>query len=112
MISNLATAELMQNAFRAKIVIPGFDIPYFPMMQPVVKVLQETKTFGLIVVARLEWIKFKVGGLEEIYHEYQLGKDEKVTCLHLDHVPVIDEDNQRTDYENIIERARKKGVNQ
>jgi ketose-bisphosphate aldolase len=99
----------MQNAFQAKIVIPGFNIPYPPMMQPVVMALQETNTFGLIMVARLEWIKFKAGGLEVIYNEYHRVKDEKVTRLHLDHVPVIDEDNQRTDFEDIIGCALEMG---
>ncbi len=98
----LDSRELMLNAWRAGTVIPAFNIPYRPMMAPIVQALQDTACFGFIAVARLEWVKFEAGGLEEIYREYQLVKDERYTRLHLDHVPVIDEDNLSVDYEAII----------
>ena len=37
--------------------------------------------------------------------EYQRLKDERFTRLHLDHVPVVDEDNLSVDYEGIIREA-------
>ena len=39
------------------------------------------------------------------HDEYQKNKDLKVTRLHLDHVPVINEDGLRVDYERIIKQA-------
>jgi len=84
--------ELIINAWKAKTVIPAFNIPYLPMMEPVIKALRDTECFGFIAVARLEWEKFEAGGLKEIFKEYQRIKDERYTRLHLDHVPVIDED--------------------
>ena len=51
--------ELIINAWKAKTVIPAFNIPYLPMMEPVVKALRDTECFGFIAVARLEWEKFK-----------------------------------------------------
>jgi ketose-bisphosphate aldolase len=59
----------------------------------------------LIAVARLEWIKFQAFGLQAIADEYQRLKQEKLTRLHLDHVPVIDEDHKTVDYESIISEA-------
>jgi len=53
------TAQIMHNACRKNIVIPGFNIPYLPMMEPVVRALKDSGSFGLIMVARLEWIKFR-----------------------------------------------------
>ena len=50
--------DVMQLAWKQGLVIPGFNIPYLPMMEPVVKALVDTRTFGLIMVARLEWVKF------------------------------------------------------
>ncbi len=86
-------------------VIPAFNIPYLPMMEPVVAALRTSGVFGLIAVARLEWIKFESGSLKAVYDEYQSVKDERFTRLHLDHVPVIDEDNLEVDYESVIREA-------
>jgi ketose-bisphosphate aldolase len=99
------SATIMNVAWKKGIVIPGFNIPYLPMMEPVVRALHDTSTFGLIMVARLEWLKFKSGSMKSIRDEYEKLKDLGFTRLHLDHVPVIDEDNLLTDFENIIAEA-------
>lgn len=101
----LTTAELVQRAWRQKMAIPAFNIPYLPMMAPVVKALNDTQTAGLIMVARLEWIKFRAGSLQAIRDEYVRLNDRRVTRLHLDHVPVIDEDNLQVDYVGDIRQA-------
>jgi len=100
-----AVQECVLNAQRAKTVIPAFNIPYLPMMEPVVAALRATGNFGLIAVARLEWIKFEAQSLGAIAAEYARVKDERYTRLHLDHVPVIDEDNLRVDYKAVIQEA-------
>lgn len=97
--------EIMNNAWRIGIVIPGFNIPYLPMMDPVIRALYDTGTFGLIMVARLEWIKFKSGSLKAIRDEYEKLKDLNHTRLHLDHVPVIDEDKLLVDFKADISEA-------
>lgn len=108
-ITALGTADLVRRALKAGTVIPGFNIPYLPMMEPVVRALCDTNSFGLIMVARLEWIKFASGSLEAVRDEYERVKDLNHTRLHLDHVPVIDEDDLRVDYKETIERAVKAG---
>ena len=95
----------MRRARERGVAIPGFNIPYLPMMGPVVKALRDTRTVGLVMVARLEWVKFQSGSLKAIRDEYEKVKDERFTRLHLDHVPVIDEDNLTVDYEQIIGEA-------
>jgi fructose-bisphosphate aldolase, class II len=97
--------EMMVCALQRHTAIPGFNIPYLPMMEPVVRALRDTRCFGLIMVARLEWEKFASGGVKPIYDRYQQVKDEQFTRLHLDHVPVIDEDNLLVDYEAILGEA-------
>lgn len=104
-------SELMLRAFRAQIAIPGFNIPDLPMMAPVVRALRDTRCFGLIMVARLEWTKFHAGGIRPIFDEYQKVKDERFTRLHLDHVPVIDEDQLVVDYVGDIGEAVALGYN-
>ncbi len=99
------TSAIVQKAWKKGVVIPGFNIPYLPMMEPVVRALHDTGSFGLIMVARLEWMKFKSGSLRTIRDEFERLKDTRFTRLHLDHVPVIDEDNLLTDYEQIIIEA-------
>jgi ketose-bisphosphate aldolase len=104
-ISEKNIGTIMNMARTKGIVIPGFNIPYLPMMEPVVRALVDTGSFGLIMVARLEWIKFKSGGIKQIRDEYEKLKNMEFTRLHLDHVPVIDEDNLLTEFEKIISEA-------
>jgi ketose-bisphosphate aldolase len=99
----------MINARETHKVIPAFNIPYIPMMEPVVSALKDTGTFGLIAVARLEWVKFSSGSIEEIAKEYNRIGNTSVTSLHLDHVPVIDEDLLLVDYVSDIKRALEAG---
>ncbi len=49
-------------------------------------------------MARLEIHKFQAQSYAAVRDEYEKYKDERHTRLHLDHVPVIDEDGQSIDY--------------
>ncbi|MFA5865432.1 MAG: class II fructose-bisphosphate aldolase [Phycisphaerae bacterium] len=103
--------KIMLRAYQDGIVIPGLNIPYLPMMEPIVRALRDTESFGLIEVAKLEWEKFQAHSLEAIRETYEACKDERHTRLHLDHVPVIDEDGHQVDYLKIIRRAIDLGYN-
>ena len=102
---NCSNIEFLRNAWRARTAVPAFNIPYLPMMGPVVRALRDTGSFGLVAVARLEWVKFEARSLEAVRDEYERVKDPRFTGLHLDHVPVVDEDNEEVDYEEVIRRA-------
>lgn len=99
------TNALVQNAANAGTVIPAFNIPYLPMMEPVARALRDTQCCGLIMVARLEWVKFQAKSLWAVREEYERVKHPRYTRLHLDHVPVIDEDNHLVDYQAILREA-------
>ncbi len=105
----VSTRTLMRRACQAGTVIPAFNIPYLPMVEPVVKALRDCNSVGMIVVARLEWKKFESRSLEAVRDEYEKFKLPAHTRLHLDHVPVIDEDGVRVDYLEILTRAVKAG---
>ncbi len=104
-MSCLKSGELIRMAEAAGKAIPGFNIPYLPMVGPVVKAIKDCNSFGLLMVARLEWEKFESKSPEAVAEEYRKFALSKHTRLHLDHIPVIDEDNLRVDYMDIIRRA-------
>ena len=104
-MNRLPTSACLWNARRAGTVVPAFNIPFLPMMEAVVEALRDTDCFALIAVARPEWMKLGAESVRAIYQEYQRVKDERFTRLHLDHVPVIDEDSLSVDYEAIIREA-------
>ncbi len=99
------TKQIIETAWENKFVIPAFNIPYLPMVKPVVEAIRDEGSFGLIQVARLEWEKFGSGSLKAVRDEYMRWEDTSHVRLHLDHVPVIDEDYKNVDYAGIINEA-------
>ena len=97
--------EAVLKALENKTVIPAYNIPYLSMVKPVIQAVIDENSIAMIQVARVEWEKFESKSLEAVAEEYEKYKDEKHTLLHLDHIPVIDEDGQRVEYREIIERA-------
>jgi len=75
------------------------------MLKAVVKAIVDENSVAMIQVARVEWEKFKAGSLENVAEEYSKYCNPEFTMLHLDHVPVIDEDLLSVDYVSIIKRA-------
>jgi ketose-bisphosphate aldolase len=63
----------------------------------------------MVQVARVEWEKFESQSLEAVAEEYARYKNEEYTLLHLDHVPVIDEDYLTVEYMPILKRAAAAG---
>ena len=96
---------ILGRALRLGLAIPAFNIPYLPMVEPVVQAVVDLDSFSLVAVARLEWIKFESGGPAEVAKEFARWRKPDHVRLHLDHIPVIDEDNLRVDYMPIIQEA-------
>ncbi len=101
----LTNAELMKNACKENLVIPAFNVPYLPMVEPVIKALADQDAFGFIATARPEWIKFDAKGPEEVIREYKRWEQPRYTRIHLDHVPVVDEEGEIVDFIDIIQKA-------
>ena len=100
---------IMKRALEIKTIIPAFNIPYLPMVEPVIRAIVDEDSVAMVQVARLEWEKFESRSLEAVAEEYFRYRNDAHTLLHLDHVPVIDEDNRRVDYLPILSRALKAG---
>ncbi len=99
------TREIVRRAFEEGLVIPAFNIPHLPMVEPVARAVAEENALAMIQVARLEWEKFESESLEAVAREYRKYQKPGHTLLHLDHVPVVDEDHLRVDYMAILRRA-------
>jgi len=98
-------AEIIRKVYDIGIAIPAFNIPYLPMMEPVVQAVIDVDSFALIETARLEWIKFESKGPASVAEEFAVWGKPDYVRLHLDHVPVIDEDNLSVDYLPIFREA-------
>ena len=99
------TSDIINNASKAGVAIPAFNVPYLPMVEPVIRAVVDQDSFALIETARLEWIKFESQGPSAVLEEFMKWNEPDYVRLHLDHVPVIDEDNLQVDYLSIIREA-------
>lgn len=96
---------IVRKALENGLVVPAFNIPHPPMLKPIAQAVKDENSVAMIQVARLEWEKFESESLENIANEYAKYAVPGHTLLHLDHVPVIDEDHREVDYLPIIRRA-------
>ena len=100
-----STADIMNKARKAGVVIPAFNTPYLPMVEPVIRAVVDQDSFALVETALLEWTKFEARSAAAVLEEFQRHQNPNHVRLHLDHVPVIDEDNQRVSYLAVIAEA-------
>ena len=100
---------IVRRALEQGLVVPAFNVPYPPMLKPIAQAVVDEDSVAMIQVARLEWEKFEAVSLENIAEEYGKYAVEGHTLLHLDHVPVIDEDHLKVDYIALIQRAIRAG---
>jgi ketose-bisphosphate aldolase len=99
------TNDIMKNALTAGLTVPAFNVPYLPMAEPVIRAVVDQDCFALIATARLEWFKFEAQGPAAVIQEFMKWNQPDYVRIHLDHVPVIDEDNLEVDYLPTIRQA-------
>jgi fructose-bisphosphate aldolase class II len=75
----MTVTEIVTKASSVGIVVPAFNVPYLPMMSATVQALRDTNSFGLITVARLEWVKFEAHSIEAVAAEYRRVGDSRHT---------------------------------
>jgi len=98
-------SDIMRAALHKRILIPAFNVAYLPMLRPIVDTLVECETFGIVEVARLEVEKFGAKSFAAVAQEYRNYEERGFTRLHLDHVPVIDEDGLKVDWRSMIQEG-------
>ena len=101
----LTSADIIANAKKAGVVIPAFNVPYLPMVEPIIQAVVDQDAFALIETARPEWAGDPDQGMTAVKREFDKWCNPAHVRLHLDHVPAIDESYQRVDYLPIIQKA-------
>jgi fructose-bisphosphate aldolase class II len=97
--------DIVAQAKQASRAILAFNVPYLPMVEPVVGAVVDQNSVAMITTARLEWIKFKSRSLVAVAEEFNRWRKPEYVWLHLDHIPVIDEDGLFVDYLPLIREA-------
>lgn len=95
----------MKRALEEGVIIPSFNIPHLQMIAPIAQAIVEEDSVAFIAVARVEWVKFDSGSADAVREEYEKNRNPEHTRLHLDHIPVVDEDDVRVDYLPLIRHA-------
>jgi len=75
------------------------------MLQPIADTLQASRAFGLVEVARPDIEMFGAQSYAAVAAEFARVADRSFVRLHQDHVPVIDEKQQRVDWRPFIAEA-------
>lgn len=104
--SKVDIKSIMGRASEKRILIPAFNVSYLPMIRPILDVLIDMNTFALIEVSRPDVEKFEAKSFEAVVEEYQrIAGNSRLTSLHLDHIPVIDEDGVRVPWKELIQKG-------
>ena len=103
------TAQVVHNAYKSGLAVLAFNVPYLPMVEPIVRAVVDQDTYALIETARLEWLRFEAHSSAAVMEEFKKFNRPDFVALHLDHVPVIDEENCEVDYLSIIRDAIEQG---
>ncbi|NSW53784.1 MAG: class II fructose-bisphosphate aldolase [Anaerolineae bacterium] len=101
----LKVNDVVRRAWKAGFAIPAFNVPYLPMIEPVIRAVVDADSFAMVETARLEWIKFEARGPEAVAAEFHHWHNPRHISLHLDHIPVIDEDNCQVEFLPILRQA-------
>jgi ketose-bisphosphate aldolase len=104
-LTQLSAAELMRRAADRHVLVPAFNVAHLPMVEPIIATVAALRTYALVEVARPDVEKFGAQSFAAVAEEYHRLADREVTRLHLDHVPVIDEDEQQVEWRRLIAEA-------
>jgi ketose-bisphosphate aldolase len=99
------TGDIIRAARAAGLALPAFNVAHLPMTEPIIRAVRDQDSFALVEVSRVDWVKFGAKSFVAVAEEYKKHEDANHVRLHLDHVPVIDEDHNTVDYMAIIRDA-------
>jgi fructose-bisphosphate aldolase class II len=100
-----STRDIIRKARELGLGIPAFNVAHIPMTEPIIRAVRDQDSFALVEVSRIDWVKFGARSPAAVAAEYKRHDDPRFVRLHLDHVPVIDEDHKKVDYRSIIEES-------
>ena len=100
-----SSAEIVAKARQLGVALPAFNIAHLPMVAPVVRAVRDQRSFALVEVSRIDYLKFGARSAAAVAEEFRRHDDPSHVRLHLDHVPVIDEDGRQVDWRACIAEA-------
>lgn len=101
--------EIVATARAMGVALPAFNIAHVPMVEPVIRAVRDQRSFALVEVSRIDCLKFGARSAAAVAAEFRRHDDPAHVRLHLDHVPVIDEDGKRVDWRASIAEALELG---
>jgi ketose-bisphosphate aldolase len=99
------TGDIIRAARAAGLGLPAFNVAHLPMTEPIIRAVKDQDSFALLEVSRIDWVKFGAQSPAAVIAEFNKWNDPQHVRMHLDHVPVIDEDQKKVDYIAIIREA-------
>jgi ketose-bisphosphate aldolase len=100
-----STGDIIRKARALGIGVPAFNVAHLPMTEPIIRAVRDQGSFALVEVSRIDWVKFGAKSPAAVIGEFHRWDDPAHVRIHLDHVPVIDEDHKTVDYRAIIQEA-------
>lgn len=97
--------QIVAKARAMGVALPAFNIAHLPMVEPVIRAVRDQRSFALVEVSRIDCLKFGAKSMAAVAAEFRRHEDPAHVFLHLDHVPVIDEDGNRVDWRASIAEA-------
>ena len=97
--------QIVAKARAMGVALPAFNIAHLPMVEPVIRAVRDQRSFALVEVSRIDCLKFGARSQSAVAAEFRKYDDPAHVFLHLDHVPVIDEDGNRVDWRTSIAQA-------
>ena len=99
------SADIIRKARELGLGIPAFNVAHLPMTEPIIRAVRDQDSFALVEVSRIDWLKFGAQSPAAVIAEYRKFEDPQHVRLHLDHVPVVDEDKKNVDWRAVIQEA-------
>ena len=99
------SGDIVRRAKDVGLTIPAFNMAHLPMVEPVVRAVADQDSFAFLSVSRIDWEKFGARSPAAAADEFRKWDQPGHIRLHLDHVPVLDEDDVQVDYVPIIQQA-------
>jgi len=97
--------QIVREAHNEHILVPAFNAAHLTMIEPICKELAALDTFGLVEVSRPDIERWGAQSIEAVATEYRKWAHPRHTALHLDHVPVIDEEGHEVDWRTMIQNG-------
>jgi ketose-bisphosphate aldolase len=100
-----SSAGIVARARELGVALPAFNIAHLPMVEPIIRAVRDQRSFALVEVSRIDYLKFGARSAAAVAEEFRRHDDPKYVRLHLDHVPVIDEDGKLVDWRACLSEA-------